>query len=76
MQTQSISFINYKNGGLGSNGTLANGNPHRPELTNETGELTPVINIQQPAPPAISVVTFRWDTSTAHNVNIRGAPDR
>lgn len=78
MQTQSISFTNYPNGGLGSNGSLANGNSqHAATMTNDTGELTPVINIQQPVPPAISVVTFRWDTSTdAHKDSCRGAPDR
>lgn len=76
MQTQSISFTNYNNGGPGSNGNLANGNTHHPAMSNETVELTPVINIQQPAPPAISVVTFRWDTSTAQKDNCRGAPDR
>lgn len=31
----------------------------------------PIININNPAPPAISVVTFRWDTKQT-----RGAPDR
>ncbi|KAJ6635423.1 Phospholipid-transporting ATPase ID, partial [Pseudolycoriella hygida] len=30
----------------------------------------PIINIHNPAPPAISVVTFRWDTK-----HTRGAPD-
>lgn len=32
----------------------------------------PIINIQHPAPPAISVVTFRWDSIK----DTRGAPDR
>lgn len=32
----------------------------------------PIINIQHPPPPAISVVTFRWD-SIKHT---KGAPDR
>lgn len=79
MQMQSISFTNYNNGGLGTNGALANGNTHHPGMTNnENGEVTPVINMQHPAPPAISVVTFRWDTSTddVHIDNCRGAPDR
>lgn len=39
---------------------------------NATSGLTPIVTIEPPAPPAISVVTFRWD-SIKHSM---GAPDR
>lgn len=79
MQSQSISFTNHSNGGLSTVGIGGHGDPlsngvHT--MTDIPGEQTPVVNIQPPAPPAISVVTFRWDTTTAHNDDCRGSPDR
>lgn len=40
--------------------------------TNSMSSETPIIHIHNQAPPAISVVTFRWDSNTSKT----GAPDR
>lgn len=88
MQTHSISFTKGTNqngthlghqhdgaggdSGAGGSNSGSSSQPSSSHQLRSAGDSTPVLNVRQP-PPAISVVTFRWDNQTDSR---RGAPDR